>query len=402
MGDREKLTQLPTLPTEIIPEILAWLEVKPLCRFRCVSKSWNSLISEPGFVKLHSSKAIEHEQVLRQRHRVMATGERGKVYIFDLNELFDQVDLDNPEGQVVVSESESDSIGDSLNDSDSLGTESESDDQLDDDSYDSDDDMHSCLPFYSNGLVLKYLSNYDKFKLYNPATRESKVLSKPNSKFLWQNVNQHKLYGFGFDSSCLDYKMVCGEYYRYELWFSVYSLKTGSWRVIPRGYDYGALDLKSNMEGIVVNGNIHWLVRTKDSASSMVLVSFLVAEEMVRTIPLPPGFNSEGGDYYLTVFRECLCVAVKGGPEYWIMNEYGVRESWTQQRMSVPSSRWLHLGFRKNNHELVYFDDRQRLVMYNFNEDRFCNLPFCDRPGIKFAAIYVETIFSLKCYRGFD
>lgn len=95
--------------------------------------------------------------------------------------------------------------------------------------------------------------------------------------------------------------MVYGEFYRYELWFSIYSLKTGSWRTSHLGYDYGSL--KSDGKGTLLNGGIHWLVQsTNNDAPSMVLLSFLVAEERVQNIPLPPDFNFEvHNNYYLTV-----------------------------------------------------------------------------------------------------
>lgn len=41
------------LPDELIFEVLSFLPVRSLVRFRCVSKSWKTLISDSTFVKLH-------------------------------------------------------------------------------------------------------------------------------------------------------------------------------------------------------------------------------------------------------------------------------------------------------------------------------------------------------------
>lgn len=82
---------------EIIGEILAWLPVKSVCRFRCVSKSWNSLISEPQFVNyMHFNKALEHEDVLYQRRRVMFSDVSSfDLFSFNLDEFLNHNDIDN-------------------------------------------------------------------------------------------------------------------------------------------------------------------------------------------------------------------------------------------------------------------------------------------------------------------
>ncbi|KAI3902339.1 hypothetical protein MKW92_036451, partial [Papaver armeniacum] len=38
-------------------QILSYLPVKTLMKFKCVSKSWESLTLDPSFIKLHRSKA---------------------------------------------------------------------------------------------------------------------------------------------------------------------------------------------------------------------------------------------------------------------------------------------------------------------------------------------------------
>ncbi|KAM0887371.1 hypothetical protein ACQ4PT_029096 [Festuca glaucescens] len=42
---------------DVVFEILSWLPVKPLCRCRCVSKTWRAVISNPAFVAAHRSRA---------------------------------------------------------------------------------------------------------------------------------------------------------------------------------------------------------------------------------------------------------------------------------------------------------------------------------------------------------
>ncbi|KAG7969571.1 hypothetical protein I3843_07G037100 [Carya illinoinensis] len=52
------------LPEPVVVEILLRLPVKSLLRFRCVSKRWRSLISDPRFAKSHFRQASERSQRL--------------------------------------------------------------------------------------------------------------------------------------------------------------------------------------------------------------------------------------------------------------------------------------------------------------------------------------------------
>ncbi|XP_066358070.1 putative F-box protein At1g47765 [Miscanthus floridulus] len=49
-----------SLPEDIVLEVLVRLPAKALCRFRCVSKAWRTLISDPTFVAVQRSRARPH------------------------------------------------------------------------------------------------------------------------------------------------------------------------------------------------------------------------------------------------------------------------------------------------------------------------------------------------------
>jgi F-box interacting protein len=48
---------LPSLPDDVVSEILSWLPVKAVCRFRCLSRGFHALISSPAFLAAHKSRA---------------------------------------------------------------------------------------------------------------------------------------------------------------------------------------------------------------------------------------------------------------------------------------------------------------------------------------------------------
>lgn len=359
MATAEKVEQeLPPLPLEIIRQILAWLPVKSIGRFRCVKKSWNSLTGDPKFIKLHYDKATEHEDVLYQRRRVFLS-DMWMLYFFNLDESLSRVNLDdNSRNRVVV---------DKTCVQDFMG-----------------------LAIHSNGLR----SCYHEFSLFNTAINQTKNLPCPPTYDMWTD----EVCGFGFDVSTLDYKVVHGHFCGDELRFSVYSLKTGSWRVIGSLYPYKRRT--QGMEGRVVNGGVHWLVRSV--SSSMVIISFGLAEEDVREIPMPPGFNVVEGeeDYYLSVFEGCLCVGKKDALVFWVMKEYGVAKSWTRISITVPFSEGLLSGFVKKSRHLLLLEDQMQpqLAMYNFTKKSFHNLSIRGVREPCSAGFYLESLVSPNNY----
>ncbi|CAB4308550.1 unnamed protein product [Prunus armeniaca] len=110
-------------------------------------------------------------------------------------------------------------------------------------------------------------------------------------------------------------------------------------------------------KGVLLNGALHWLLmdRVGVEHQSSVIISFNLAEENVREIPLPLA-SIDTRNYIVGAFRDCLCLihsGVDGGMhnEFWIMKEYGVRESWTKIRSPIPYSVVRHSGFWKKSHD---------------------------------------------------
>ncbi|RHN64405.1 putative F-box domain-containing protein [Medicago truncatula] len=60
----KKSMTVPYMPLELIIEILLRLSVKCLACFKCVSKSWLSLISDHNFAKLHFQRNIAIRRIL--------------------------------------------------------------------------------------------------------------------------------------------------------------------------------------------------------------------------------------------------------------------------------------------------------------------------------------------------
>ena len=55
---------LPNLTPDLMDQIFSWLPVKPLVRFKCVSKYYQKHISESNFIKLHLERSPKNTHVV--------------------------------------------------------------------------------------------------------------------------------------------------------------------------------------------------------------------------------------------------------------------------------------------------------------------------------------------------
>uniref|UniRef100_A0A2N9F4C0 F-box domain-containing protein n=1 Tax=Fagus sylvatica TaxID=28930 RepID=A0A2N9F4C0_FAGSY len=150
-----------SLPEEVILEILSRLPVKPLLRFRCVSKPWLARIDSQEFIKLHLKQSLKTNT---NRSLLLIDC---YLYSSDFDSLDRAIELDHPLKTPQI------------------GTEI----------------LGSC-----NGLLCLYNSGEDAV-LWNPSTRKYKklpvsMMEVPHDVRVCRSVT----YGFGYDEKSDDYK----------------------------------------------------------------------------------------------------------------------------------------------------------------------------------------------------
>lgn len=182
-----------------------------------------------------------------------------------------------------------------------------------------------------NGLICVAIGDGDLF-IWNPSIRKFKNL--PDSR-LKLEVSEGGydgspcgvIYGFGYDKSRDDYKVVgvlCVEknYDFHHNDVKIYSLKSDSWKRVK---DYKGVELLGDFAKFV-NGKLHWLDKHWN------IISMDLADEKWTEVDQPCCFKG-CGFLKLGVFESDLSVFCNYAwthVDVWVMKEYGVKESWTK------------------------------------------------------------------------
>ncbi|KAM3290611.1 putative F-box protein [Capsicum chacoense] len=291
---------------QILVDILSRLPLRSLLRFKCVSKTWEALISDPYFHKMIMKKQRQSPDSTSQKLLIRkmfsdTAPSRFKFYSSSLSTFEDVQQLDPPLTHYV-------------------------------------DRYHIFSSF--DGLAL--LSADTQLFLWNPLTRETALL--PHTEF----EAMCTCFVLGYDDATDGYKILKLDM-RLPKSMEILTLKTRFWRKIcnhptavcpTTGHEMEILPRPSKnipMEPLVrVHGAFHWLGDLNVSGKFYV-VSFSISNEVYGDVPLLEEMGKKVNyrpDFGLSLLDGMLCYYTTtndgslGSFKLWAMKDYGVKESW--------------------------------------------------------------------------
>ncbi|XP_049383074.1 F-box protein CPR1-like [Solanum stenotomum] len=263
-------------------DILSRLPVKSVVRFNCVSKFWNTLISQPYFTKIHLNHAKNQasSQKLLSLHYHPKHEDDNRLYFY----------LSSLSLVQLVKDTRIVDCPPNSNPSDGALV------------------YCSCDGLFLIGIWSEpYVEQPSTLLIWNPSTRESillphsKYYSSSDSKYYsssdYEDISDFEdgddddlrsTYGLAYDSISDDYKV-----FRLVLPFhgqnenEIFALKKGSWRIIDETSSSGMTDCSMYSGGEFlpfVYGAFHWL---GISSKKLYVVSFNISYEVYGEISLP-------------------------------------------------------------------------------------------------------------------
>jgi F-box interacting protein len=314
---------LPTLPFDLVSEILCRLPVKLLLQLRYLCKSLNSLISDPKFAKKHLRLSIK-------RHHLIGGS------------------LNDDSSELLLFDSP---IPSGFSTSRIIST------QLD---HPITHDRYPKPPLRLSSCdgILCFTMDHSSAVLWNPSIRKFKLLPPLKNPL---KVAIRSSYSLGYDHFIDNYKVVAISFFMDKCnEVNVHTLGTDSWRRI-QDFPYPHLVCA---RGVFVSRTVNWLVHSY--RSSRAIVSLDLEKESYQKLSHP---NLEKGLWTLGVVRDCLCIFAQNNKMFldvWIMKEYGNKESWTKLY-------WVPLMSRLYNKTLYIFEDEQLLIDF-YDSDHMLKL----------------------------
>ena len=328
------------LPEDLLTEILSKLPVKCLGRFKCVSKSWYALITNPNFITKHVTWANSHNPHRRAILRHCDEWENPLVATLsnDTLELSGDVDLlqlfQHQVCEVLV--------------------------------------FGACNGIICLAATLRkdgdIICGGEQLVLWNPATRESKMLPPIHPPSDLPGHFSH--IGFGFDSKTNDYKVVRILHYNSQYEVAVYCLSADSWRVIDSSPS-PSYWIHSSRYPSYVNGVDHWWAFDPGKVCEPFLLSFDMSNEVFQKVLLHPIEVSLIEDF--AVINDSLALILRCYDELyysfdiWVLNGSGVERTWTKLLTigRIPLNLWHLIQLREDGSVVLSDPNMEGLELYD-------------------------------------
>lgn len=344
------------LPNALIIDILSRLPIKPLLNCKSVCKTWLHLMSDPFFVRLHLERSpttllIQKTPFERKESTEMLLVEIveediSKPFYIEIIRLFPTKNF--PDTDVRI--------------------------------------LNSC-----NGLLCLYSGDKSDMMVHvcNPVLGEYIDIPVVNTvkKF------DHHL-AFGFSSVSNQYKVLQTFYPEKDKTAApclaeIYTVGTGQWRSIGNA-PYRLQSLDAN---VFLHDSIHWIEYRSNSIGFVSAFDFV--SEQFKLVPLPPASQIHDGmgrcyPSSVGVIKGCLFmtngVCIENEKfEIWVMEEYGIKESWTKK-------------FVLSNLEVQHYVSYQPLYFLSSGEILLCE----DDESIGVYVPKLKRIHEDKFYKGKD
>ncbi|KHN24391.1 F-box/kelch-repeat protein, partial [Glycine soja] len=340
-------------------------------RFRCVSKTWKSLISHPIMVKLHLQRSSKNPHVLLTFEDNNRNNDN--CYSFAATCSIRRL-LENPSSTV------------------------------DDGCYQFNDKNHFVVGV-CNGLVCLLNSldrdDYEEYwvRFWNPATRTMSEDS-PRLSLHWRKyktgrndwVCGYPRCGFGYDGLSDTYKVVIilsnVKLQRTEV--RVHCVGDTRWR---KTLTCPVFPFMEQLDGKFVGGTVNWLALHMSSSyyrwedvnvNEIVIFSYDLNTQTYKYLLLPDGLSEVPHvEPILGVLKGCMCLSHEHRRTHfvvWQMMDFGVEKSWTQllnvsyQHLQVhdfPSCPMIPLCMTENNDLfLLANNEGEEFVVYNRKDNR--------------------------------
>ncbi|KAL7109191.1 hypothetical protein ACP275_06G159700 [Erythranthe tilingii] len=379
------------IPEEIIIEILPKLPVKSLLRFKCVSKSWRSLISSKHMVKAHLKESTENKTF--PHHSIVSATWGPSTCAVKSCPLYALLTERTALASPLINHPTARIIGES-------------------------NISASC-----NGLICIMIGPY-RFSLWNPATRESKDLPHFLTGVERSLFTYVRRYGFAFAEINGDYKVfalfhVHDVTCKFFIVGKVYSLNSDSWGGTMT-YSNGSPSFDDTFHklGTFASGKPHWIsdkISDKNGTmSEWKIVYFDFNSETTGVVEKPSCVEKDSyniRNLRLGVVDECLCLFCVGTNRFdiWVRNKYGAEDSWGRflnvsyasiycnplLRISSLNPSLLTLLLVLPNGE-VLFAYVSKFLIYNREDNRFRECCIYDFGNAYQAGVYVESLASLN------